>query len=170
MTRPFVLTYWPNWLISQLVLLYTSYFVSQKRQEKRSEMRWLIQNHSWHICQRSLTMTLSLLALNSIVHNQRYRLLPSQWKIWFSKITSTIILYTILDTSARHALKGYRLIQGLHSASSPKGSSTSSVYHYRLSATTTTIYDFNAGSSHPLGKIRLHSRIGSLKSSDVPCH
>ena len=45
LTRPFVLTYWPNWLISQLVLLYTSYFVSQKRQEKHSGMRWLIQNH-----------------------------------------------------------------------------------------------------------------------------
>jgi len=26
---------------------------------------------------------------------------------------------------------------------------------YRFSATTTTIYGFNAGSSHPLGKIRL---------------
>ena len=32
---------------------------------------------------------------------------------------------------------------------------------YRLSATTTTIYGFNAGSSHPLGKIRLRCRIGA---------
>jgi len=29
---------------------------------------------------------------------------------------------------------------------------------------TTTIYGFNAGSSRPLGKIRLHCRIGDLKS------
>ena len=29
---------------------------------------------------------------------------------------------------------------------------------YWLSATTTTIYDFNAGSSHPLGKIQLRSK------------
>ena len=35
---------------------------------------------------------------------------------------------------------------------------------YRLSVTTTTIYSFNAGSSHPLGKIRLRCRIGDLKS------
>ena len=35
---------------------------------------------------------------------------------------------------------------------------------YRLSATTTTIYGFNVGSSHPLGKIRLRCRIGNLKS------
>jgi len=40
---------------------------------------------------------------------------------------------------------------------------------YRLSATTTTIYGFNAGSSHPLGKIRLHCRIGSLKS-EMTCY
>jgi len=40
---------------------------------------------------------------------------------------------------------------------------------YRLSATTTTIYDFNAGSSHPLEKIRLRCQIGSLKS-EVTCY
>jgi len=40
---------------------------------------------------------------------------------------------------------------------------------YRLSATTTTIYDFNAGSSHPLGKIRLRCRIEDLKS-EVKCY
>jgi len=34
----------------------------------------------------------------------------------------------------------------------------------RLSAMTTTIYGFNAGSSHPLGKIWLRCRIGDLKS------
>jgi len=32
---------------------------------------------------------------------------------------------------------------------------------YRLSTTTTMIYDFNAGSSHPLEKIRLRCRIGT---------
>ena len=40
---------------------------------------------------------------------------------------------------------------------------------YRLFATTTTIYGFNARSSHPLGKIRLRCRIGSLKS-EVTCY
>jgi len=40
---------------------------------------------------------------------------------------------------------------------------------YRLSATTITIYGFNAGSSHPLGKIRLRCRIRSLKS-EVTCY
>jgi len=40
---------------------------------------------------------------------------------------------------------------------------------YQLSATTTMIYDFNAGSSHPLGKIRLRCRIGNLKS-EVTCY
>ena len=39
----------------------------------------------------------------------------------------------------------------------------------RLSATTTMIYGFNAGSSHPLGKIQLCCRIGDLKS-DVTCY
>ena len=39
----------------------------------------------------------------------------------------------------------------------------------QLSATTTTIYDFNAGSSHPLGKIRLRCRIENLKSK-VTCY
>jgi len=34
----------------------------------------------------------------------------------------------------------------------------------RLSIMTTTIYGFNAGSSHPLGKIRLRCQIGDLKS------
>jgi len=128
--RPFVLTYWPSWLISRLVLPYTSSYVSQKRQEKHSEMHWLIQNYSWHICQKPLTMTLSLLALNAIMYKQRYLLLSSQQKICFSRITSTIDLCITPDTSVQYALKGYRLIRGLHSASSPKGSSTSSVYHY----------------------------------------
>jgi len=40
---------------------------------------------------------------------------------------------------------------------------------YRLSATTTMIYGFNAGSSHPLGKIQLRCRIGDLKS-EVTCY
>jgi len=40
---------------------------------------------------------------------------------------------------------------------------------HRLSATTTMIYDFNAESSHPLGKIRLFCRIGDLKSK-VTCY
>ena len=40
---------------------------------------------------------------------------------------------------------------------------------YRLSVTTTTIYSFNAGSSHPLEKIRLHCRIANLKS-EVTCY
>jgi len=40
---------------------------------------------------------------------------------------------------------------------------------YRLSATTTMRYGFNAGSSHPLGKIRLRCRIGNLKS-EVTCY
>ena len=39
----------------------------------------------------------------------------------------------------------------------------------RLLARTTMIYGFNAGSSHPLGKIRLRCRIGDLKS-EVTCH
>ena len=39
----------------------------------------------------------------------------------------------------------------------------------RLSAVTTAIYGFNAGSSHPLGNIRLRCRIGDLKS-EVTCY
>ena len=39
----------------------------------------------------------------------------------------------------------------------------------RLSATTTTIYGFNSGSSHPLGKIQLCCRIGDLKL-EVTCY
>jgi len=39
----------------------------------------------------------------------------------------------------------------------------------RLSMMTTTIYDFNAGSSHPLGKIRLRCQIRVLKS-EVTCY
>jgi len=39
----------------------------------------------------------------------------------------------------------------------------------RLSTTTTTIYGFNIGSSHPLGKIRLQCQIGDLKS-EVTCY
>jgi len=34
---------------------------------------------------------------------------------------------------------------------------------------TTTIYGFNAGSSHPLGKVRLRCQIGDLKSK-VTCY
>ena len=37
--RPFGLTYWLSWPISQLVSLYTSSFASQKRQEKHSGTR-----------------------------------------------------------------------------------------------------------------------------------
>jgi len=40
---------------------------------------------------------------------------------------------------------------------------------YRLSAMTTMIYGFNAGSSHPLGKVRLRCRIRDLKS-EVTCY
>ena len=40
---------------------------------------------------------------------------------------------------------------------------------HRLSAMTTTIYGFNAGSSQPLGKIRLRCQIGDLKS-EVTCY
>ena len=35
---------------------------------------------------------------------------------------------------------------------------------YRLSITTTIIYGFNAGSNHPLRKVRLRYQIGNLKS------
>jgi len=83
-----------------------------------------------YIYQRPLKMTLSFYALNAIMHNQWCPLLPSQRNICFSKTTSTIDLCTTLDTSVQHALKGYRLTRDLHTASSPKGSSTSSVYHY----------------------------------------
>jgi len=38
-----------------------------------------------------------------------------------------------------------------------------------LSARTTTIYGFNTGSSHPLGKMWLRCRIGDLKS-EVTCY
>ena len=39
----------------------------------------------------------------------------------------------------------------------------------RLSTTTTIIYGFNTGSSHPLGKIRLRCQVGDLKSK-VTCY
>ena len=39
----------------------------------------------------------------------------------------------------------------------------------RLSTSTTIIYGFKAGSSHPLGKIRLRYQIGDLKS-EVTCY
>ena len=39
----------------------------------------------------------------------------------------------------------------------------------KLSTMTTTIYDFNAGSSHPLGKIHLQCQIGHLKP-EVTCY
>jgi len=39
----------------------------------------------------------------------------------------------------------------------------------RLFTTTTTIYGFNAGSSHPLGKIRLQCQTGDL-ISEVTCY
>jgi len=108
---------------------YMSYFISQNKQEKHSEMHLLIQNHFWHICQKPLGVTLNRLALNVIIHNQKYLLLLSQRRIYFSRITSTIDLCTALDTSVWHAFKGYRLTRGLHSASSPKGSSSFLAYH-----------------------------------------
>ena len=37
----------------------------------------------------------------------------------------------------------------------------------RLSTMTTTVYGFNAESSHPLGKIRLRCQIGDLKSEVI---
>jgi hypothetical protein len=40
---------------------------------------------------------------------------------------------------------------------------------HRLSSTNTTIVGFNAGSSSPLGKIRLRCQMGDLKS-DVTCY
>jgi len=44
-----------------------------------------------------------------------------------------------------------------------------SILLYRLSIITMMIYGFNAGSSHPLEKIRLRCRIGNLKS-EVTCY
>ena len=129
LTRPFVLTYWPSWLIYRPEWPYTSCFISRKRQEKHWEMHWLTQNHFWHICQKSLGVTLSPLALNVIMYNQKYLLLLSQLKICFSRIINMIDLCYTPDTSVRHALKGYRLTRGLHSTSSPKDSSTSLAYH-----------------------------------------
>ena len=40
---------------------------------------------------------------------------------------------------------------------------------YRLSATQTTIYDFNANSMRPMGKIKLRCQIGELRS-EVICY
>ena len=115
-------------------------------------------------------MTLSLRLLNAIMHNQRSPLLPSQRKICLSKTTSTIDLCTTPDTSVQHASKGVQV---------DPGSALSIILKrllyflgiplYRLSATTTTIYGFNAGRSHPLEKIRLRCRIGSLKL-EVTCY
>ena len=71
----------------------------------------------------------SLLAQNAITYNQRCPPLHSRRKICFSKITSTIDLCTTPDISVQPALKESKSIRSLHSASSPKGSSTSSAYH-----------------------------------------
>jgi len=40
---------------------------------------------------------------------------------------------------------------------------------HRLSATQTTIYDFNTNGTHPMGKIKLRCQIGDLKS-EVTCY
>ena len=80
-----------------------------------------------------------------------------------------IDLCTIPDTSVRHALKEYRLIQGLHSALSPKGSSTFLAYRCIGYPQPLRRYTVNARSRHPLGKIRLRCRIGNLKS-EVTCY
>jgi len=129
LTSLFALTYWPIWLISQLVSPYTSCFAFWKRQERHSRMHWLIQNYFWHMCQKSLEMTLNPRILNVIMYSRKYLLLLSQLRTCSSRITNTIDLCTILDTSARCALKEYRLIQGPHSALFTKDSSTSLAYH-----------------------------------------
>ena len=113
-------------------------------------------------------MTLNPCVLNVIMYSRKYLLLLSQLRTRSSKITNTIDFCTILDKSAQRALKGYRLIQVRTQYYSQKAPLLG-IPLYRLSATTTTIYDFNARSSHPLGKIRLRCRIGDLKS-EMTCY
>jgi len=162
LTSLFALTYWPSWLISPLVSPYTCCVASWRRQEKHSGMHWLIQNHFRHICQKPLGMTLNPCVLNVIMCSWKYLLLLSQLRTCFSRITNTIDLCTIPDTLIRHALKEYRLIQGLHSALSQKIPLLSR--NTTVSVVRNHYYDicFNAGSSHPLRKIWLRCRIGNL--------
>ena len=102
--------------------------------------------------------------------NNRCHPLPSLLRTCSLKIIITIDLYTILGTLVLHVLSGSKLIWGSALSIIPKrllyfpGIPLS-----RLSTTTTTIYGFNAGSSHPLGKIRLRCQIGDLKS-EVTCY
>ena len=95
LTYPFVSTYWPSWLISWLVL----HELLRLSEETREALRDALANsESFLMYMPEIPkMTSSLLALNAIMYNQRYLLLPSQRKIYFSRITSrsTFILHRI---------------------------------------------------------------------------
>ena len=100
--------------------------------ETREALRdgWLIQNHFWYICRRPLKMTLNPCALNVIMYSWKRLPSSSLLRICSSRTINMIDPCIILDISARRALRGYRLIQGMHSASFPKGSSTSLGYRF----------------------------------------
>jgi len=131
-------------------------------------MHLLIQNPFWHKYLQSLPTTTGLHARNVIWCSNRCHLSPSLSRTCFSKIISMIELCTIdtgstcieriqVDLSSAVSIILKRLLYFL------------SIPLSRLSTTTTTIYGFNAGSSHLLGKIRLRCKIKNLKL-EVTCY
>ena len=103
---------------------------------------------------------------NVICYN-KYHASTSFPGICSSKMTVMIELCITQGTLGLHTLRGYKSIWS--ALSIPKrllyflGIPLS-----RLSNTTTIMYNFNAGSSHPLVKIHLRCQMGDLKS-EVTC-
>ena len=106
---------------------------------------------------------------NIIWCSDRYHSSPPLSRTCFSRTISMIYICTILGTLILYASKGSKLIQGLLSASSQRGCSTSldptkqvvDHYYNRLC--------FNPRSGHPREKIHFRCQIRDLKS-EVMCY
>jgi len=131
-------------------------------------MLLLIQNHFWHKYP-SLQKKMELHSSDVIWYNSRCLASPSPWRHapQGQPTRQALILYMIywvctfkkiqVDPGSTLSIIPKRLLYFLGIPLS------------RLLIMTITIYSFNVGSSHPLGKIRVWWQIGDLKL-EVTCY
>jgi len=104
-----------------------------------------------------------------IWYNSNYHASHSLLKTCSSRKIDITDSCTTHDTLGLHTSRGYKSTRSALSIISKRLLYFLGILLSRFSTTTTTIYGFNVGSSHPLAKIRLLCQIRDLKLK-VTCY
>ena len=119
LTCPFALTYWPSWLISpRITILELLRLLKETREALRDA---LANSESFLTCMPEIPNDDAQSPCPECHHVQsKVPAVTFTAEDMLLKDNKHDRLYTTPDTSVQHALKGYRSIRGLHSASPQK--------------------------------------------------